>query len=88
MKVIFAKIADFEYKQWSINDERVFDRINRIIDDILRSPFSGIGKPEQLKHKYTGYWSRRIDSKNRIVYRFIDDETIEIARCKGHYGDK
>jgi len=70
------------------NDSRLIKRIIQIIEDIHANPFTGLGKPEQLKHKYTGYWSRRIDSKNRIVYRSIDDDTVEIARCKGHYGDK
>lgn len=59
-------------------------RINRLIQDTLRTPFSGIGKPEPLKHGHAGFWSRRIDEEHRLIYR-IANETLEIASCRGHY---
>ena len=58
-----------------------------MIKDIERNPFEGIGKPEPLKHDLSGWWSRKIDDANRIVYR-IKDGNLEIAQCKGHYDDK
>jgi len=58
-----------------------------VLQDILRNEFEGIGKPEPLTGDFNGYWSRRIDEKNRLVYRVMDD-FIEIAGCRTHYGDK
>jgi toxin YoeB len=58
-----------DYLHWQIQDKKTFKRINQLIKDIDRTPFDGIGKPEPLKHEYQGYWSRRIDEKNRLIYR-------------------
>jgi toxin YoeB len=62
----------------------MFKRINQLIKDIDRAPFDGIGKSEPLKHEYQGYWSRRIDEKNRLIYR-VENDTIIIAQCRTHY---
>lgn len=77
--------ADYVY--WQKGDKAVLKKINRLITDILRNPFSGIGKPEPLTGTLSGFWSRRIDRKNRIVYT-VSEETVIIIECKTHYGDK
>ena len=74
-----------EYLHWQREDKRTLHRLNQLISDIRRNGYSGIGKPEPLKGNLSGWWSRRIDDKNRLVYRIKDDGTIEIAQCKGHY---
>jgi len=63
-------------------------KINRLINDILRSGYVGIGSPEPLKGNLSGYWSREIDQKNRLIYRINDNDDTEIIQCKGHYTDK
>jgi len=73
-----------EYLYWQMQDRKTLKCINLLIKDILRSPFDGIGNPEPLKDNLSGFWSRRIDEKNRIIYYVRDTETI-IARCKTHY---
>lgn len=65
-------------------DKKTLKRINLLLQDISRNGFTGIGKPEPLKENLSGYWSRRIDETNRLVYR-ISDEYIEIIQCRGHY---
>jgi toxin YoeB len=69
---------------WAQNDHKKLKKIIILIDEIRKTPFNGTGKPEPLKFKLSGYWSRRIDEKERIVYR-VDTEKIIIATCKGHY---
>jgi toxin YoeB len=76
-----------DYLYWQTQDKKTLKKIHSLINDIDRSPYEGIGKPEPLKHEFTGYWSRRIDDFNRIVYR-IKDDRIEIAQCGSHYRDK
>ena len=73
-----------DYLYWQSTDKQTLKRINFLIKDIKRSPFDGIGKPEPLKHDLSGYWSRRIDKENRIVYKVISDSII-IAMCRYHY---
>jgi toxin YoeB len=84
MNLVFAEQAWEDYLHWQETDRRTLARINLLIKDILRQPFSGIGKPEPLKHAYRGYWSRRIDSEHRIVYRIADD-AVWIAQLRYHY---
>ena len=72
---------------WQIRDKKTLKKIKNIIKDIERNPYEGIGKPEALKHELQGWWSRRIDNCNRVVYR-INNGCIEIAQCKSHYNDK
>jgi len=84
MTVSFTKSALADYQAWAIEDIRIHERIVALINDIARSPFSGIGKPEPLKHDLSGYWSRRITKEHRLVYR-VKDDIILIASCKFHY---
>lgn len=73
-----------DYLYWQTQDKKTLNRINRLIRDMLRSPFEGIGEPEPLKENLSGFWSRRIDSKNRIVY-IVEQEYIRIIACRNHY---
>ena len=75
-----------DYVHWQTEDKKTLKRINLLLKDIDRSPFSGIGKPEPLKGNRQGYWSRRIDETNRIVYK-AEGEQIVITQCGGHYDD-
>jgi toxin YoeB len=84
MTVTFAASALADYKAWAAEDKKIFERINALIKDIARSPFTGLGKPEGLKHNLSGYWSRRITQEHRLVYK-VKDDTIFIASCKFHY---
>ncbi|MCR4888112.1 MAG: Txe/YoeB family addiction module toxin [Ruminococcus sp.] len=84
--ISFDERAWDEYLYWQTQDKKTLKRINALLKDIQREPFSGIGKPEPLKH-HNNYWSRRIDDTNRIVYTLKDDIII-IFQCKGHYDDK
>ena len=77
----------WEEFQQIIQDRRMLKRILVLIKDIDRNGYIGIGKPEPLKWDWTGYWSRRIDDDNRIVYK-LEDGVIRIAQCGSHYGDK
>lgn len=76
---------DFCY--WQKQDRKTLKRILALIKDIDRNGYTGIGKPEPLREDLSGYWSRRIDDTNRIVYK-ISDDTIYIAQCGSHYRDK
>ena len=73
-----------DYMYWHTQDKKTMKRINGLIKDILRHPFTGIGKPEPLKQNLQGFWSHRIDETNRIVYAVEDDKVIIIA-CRNHY---
>lgn len=83
-KITFTPQAWEEYCYWQTQDKKILKRINLLLQDIRRNGFTGIGKPEPLKENLSGYWSRRIDEVNRLVYR-INDEQIEIIQCRGHY---
>jgi toxin YoeB len=76
-----------DYLFWQTQDKKTLKRINKLIKDIDRQPYSGIGKPEPLSGNLRGYWSRRIDECNRIVYR-VKEERVEIIQCGSHYRDK
>ena len=76
-----------DYLYWQTQDKKTLRRINKLIEDIERQPFSGIGKPEPLTGNLSGYWSRKIDDSNRIVYR-IKENRLEIIQCGTHYRDK
>jgi len=86
MRLLWDERAWEEYLYWQTQDKKTLKRINTLLHDLQRSPFEGIGEPEPLKGNLTGWWSRRIDGTNRIVYRVKNDE-ITIAQCKGHYDD-
>lgn len=74
--------ADYEY--WQGQDRKTLKRINKLISDTMRSPFEGIGKPEPLKENLSGFWSRRIDESNRLVY-IVDNNRLTIISCRYHY---
>ncbi|MGY4100312.1 Txe/YoeB family addiction module toxin [Nocardia sp. R16R-3T] len=84
MKLVFSEVAWEEYTSWLHRDRTVLKRANAVINDILRDPFTGIGKPEPLKHDLAGYWSRRLTQEHRIVYR-IEGDDIWIAKVGTHY---
>lgn len=85
--LVFLPEAWEDFNYWFDQDRKTVKRIRLIIQDIERNGFTGIGKPEPLKGNLSGWWSRRIDDKNRIVYR-ITDEQIEIAQCRSHYNER
>ncbi|QDG35189.1 Txe/YoeB family addiction module toxin [Alteromonas mediterranea] len=72
------------YVYWQTQDKKTLKRINKLIFDVKRSPFDGIGKPEPLKENLSGFWSRRIDDTNRLVYT-VDDTAITVISCRYHY---
>lgn len=76
-----------DYLYWQGQDRKTLQKINTLIQDISRDAHIGMGKPEPLRGNRTGWWSRRIDDKNRIVYRVQENGNIEIAQCRGHYSD-
>ena len=86
--IIFQGRGWEDYIYWQKQqDKKTLKRINQLIQDIDRNRHAGIGKPEALTGDYAGFWSRRIDETNRLVYRIKDDK-VEIIQCKGHYDDK
>jgi toxin YoeB len=82
--VLFVDGSYEELVDWAEKERDVFDRINRLIKDISRSPFKGLGKPEPLRHQLKGYWSRRITDEHRLIYK-LEDDIIQIISMKGHY---
>ena len=84
MKILWEERAWEDYYYWQVKDKKMLKKINILIKDIQREPFDGLGKPEPLKENLAGFWSRRIDEVNRIVYT-IEDSFIKIISCKGHY---
>jgi toxin YoeB len=85
MKVIsFSVEAWSDYLYWSENDQKILKRINKLISEIQGTLFKGSGKPEPLKFRLSGYWSRRIDIKNRLIYK-VEAEKIIIISCRWHY---
>lgn len=86
MRKIWFDEAWEDYIYWQTQDKKTLKRINMLLKDIERENFDGIGKPEPLKGELSGFWSRRIDHLNRLVYR-ISDNLIEIVSCRGHYQD-
>jgi toxin YoeB len=83
-RVIFEGGAFEDFTGWVSQDKRIYAKIVELIRDIQRSPFTGLGKPEPLKHDLAGYWSRRINDEHRLVYK-VTDEAIVIAACRYHY---
>lgn len=80
----WTKEALSDYTDWQAQDKKTLKRINKLILDTQRSPFEGIGKPEPLKENFSGFWSRRIDESNRLVYT-VDDNQLTIISCRYHY---
>lgn len=86
-RILFSPDAFEDYKYWVEQDKKTLKRINLLIDDICRNGNEGIGKPELLKNDYAGFYSRRIDEKNRLIYK-IEQDAIFIIACKTHYKDR
>ena len=84
MKLIFADKAWEDYLYWQRTDKKILKRINTLIKDIKRNPYSGIGDPEPLKYNWSGFWSRRITKEHRLVYA-VENDAISIAQCRFHY---
>ena len=84
MRKIWSDEAWEDYLDWQMQDKKTLRRISLLIKDAERNPYMGLGKPEPLRGDLSGFWSRRIDEKNRLIYRFSSD-FLEIASCKGHY---
>lgn len=86
MKKIWDDKAWDDYLYWQTHDKQMLKRLNMLIRDVERTPFSGIGKPEPLRGDLSGFWSRRIDGEHRLVYR-VANGMLEIASCKDHYNN-
>lgn len=86
MIVSFVEQSWNDYNNWITEDKKVFRRIQRLIKETTREPFSGIGKPEPLKNNLKGYWSKRITDEHRLVYK-VEENNLIIISCKFHYGN-
>ena len=84
MKILFSSQAWDDYLYWQQTERKTLKRINDLIREIMRSPFSGMGKPEPLRHALAGYWSRRIDDEHRLVYKVAGDAVV-IVQARYHY---
>lgn len=84
MKLVFSERGWEDYLYWQATDRGRLQRVNRLIKDILRSPFEGIGHPEPLRHELAGFWSRRIDREHRLLY-FVGDDAVRIVQARYHY---
>ena len=84
MKLTFSDEAWEDYLHWQKQDRKMVERINKLIKEVQRDPFVGVGKPEPLKLALSGFWSRRITDEHRMVYRVIED-ALEIAQLRFHY---
>ncbi len=84
MKLMFSNEAWEDYLHWQKQDRNMVERINKLIKQVQRDPFVGVGKPEPLKHALSGFWSRRITDEHRMVYRVTED-ALEIAQLRFHY---
>ena len=87
MNKVFTDNGWADYVYWQTEDRKTLKKINNLIKDIDRNGHEGIGKPEPLTGTLSGYWSRRINDKDRLIYK-IDDTTIYILACRYHYSDK
>ena len=84
MNKLWTDDAWNDYLYWSTQDKKTLKRINQLLKDIDRNQFDGIGKPEPLKYELRGFWSRRIDDNNRLIYK-VENDNIIILHCRGHY---
>jgi toxin YoeB len=84
VKLIFSDDAWDDYLYWQNNDRKIVERINKLIQEVKREPFSGLGKPEPLKHALSGFWSRRITDEHRMVYR-VEADALLLAQLRYHY---
>lgn len=86
IRIEFSKTAAKEFIGFKNNDKAIFKKINVLLDELKEHPFVGTGKPEPLTGNYSGYWSRRINKKYRLVYK-VENDKIIIVQCKFHYDD-
>jgi toxin YoeB len=84
VKLVFSDEAWDDYLYWQKQDRKVLNRINRLIQEVRREPFSGLGKPEPLQHALSGFWSRRITEEHRMVYR-VDADSLQLVQLRYHY---
>lgn len=84
MRIVFTPHGWEDYRHWQSTDRAMLKRINRLLDDIVRDPFEGIGKPEQLRHALAGAWSRRISEEHRLVY-LVEGNDIVVVQARYHY---
>lgn len=84
MKLIFSDEAWDDHLYWQKQDRKMVERINKLIQEVTREPFSGLGKPEPLKHALSGFWSRRITDEHRMVYR-VEGDSLQLAQLRYHY---
>ncbi|MFT4163789.1 MAG: Txe/YoeB family addiction module toxin [Microlunatus sp.] len=84
MRLVFTSNGWDDYKHWLQADRQIVKRLNRLLDDALRDPTSGIGKPEPLRHMFSGAWSRRITDEHRLVY-LVDGEDVVVMQARFHY---
>jgi toxin YoeB len=84
VKLVFADEAWEDYLYWQKQDRRMVERINKLIRELQRDPYSGVGKPEPLRHALAGFWSRRMTDEHRIVYR-VEEDSLLIAQLRHHY---
>ena len=84
MRIIFTQKAWEEYLFWQSTSKKTLKRINLLIKETSKNPYDGIGKPEALKHILNGYWSRRIDQQNRMVYK-VKEDSLVIIQMRYHY---
>jgi len=84
VRLVFTPHGWADYLHWQSVDKKTLKRINRLIEDTVRDPFAGIGKPEPLRHVLQGCWSRRIDAEHRLVY-LVEDEDLVILQARYHY---
>lgn len=84
MNKLFSDESWNDYLYWQATDKKMIKRINELLKDISKTPFSGVGKPEALKFNLSGYWSRRINSEHRLIYK-IENNCIIILSCRYHY---
>ncbi len=84
MKITFHALGWEDYLHWQDTDAKLLKKLNGLIKECTRTPFSGMGKPEPLKNELKGWWSRRIDQEHRLIYR-VRDDVLEISQCRYHY---
>jgi toxin YoeB len=84
VNIVFTDVGWDDYQHWVATDKAMVKRINKLIAEVRRTPFTGIGKPEALKHQLSGYWSRRITDEHRLVYAVEEDQIVVIA-ARHHY---
>ena len=87
MNKVFTKNVWIDYKHWQTEDRKTLKKINALIDDICRNGNVGVGKPEPLSGNFSGFCSRRINDKDRLIYK-IDDDNVYVLSCRFHYNDK